>query len=168
MHDGWPDRLTVRALTRGDAHQVAGWRYDGPWDIYNLSATDGLPSAADGYSAVVDSTTDRIVGFFCTGPEARVPGLDEDPGVLDLGVGMDPKWVGKGHGNDFGAAVLGHLRRDHPSTPIRAAIQAWNLRSRQLVRQLGFVEREQHQCIQNGRSITYVVAIFSATAGESC
>ncbi|MEU7141796.1 GNAT family N-acetyltransferase [Nocardia sp. NPDC046473] len=151
----------MRSLTRSDAHQAACWRYDGPWDIYNLSATDDLPTAAAGYSAVVDSATDRIVGFFCIGPEARVPGLDEDPGVLDLGVGLDPKWVGKGHGMAFGAAVLDHLRRDHPSTPVRAAIQAWNLRSRQLVRRLGFVEREQHRCIQNGRSVTYIVAVLS-------
>ncbi|MFI6047829.1 GNAT family N-acetyltransferase [Nocardia sp. NPDC051321] len=164
MHDGWPDRLIVRPLTRGDARQVASWQYDGPWHIYNLTASDGLPAAADGYSAVADSATDRIVGFFCTGPEARVPGLDEDPDVLDLGVGMDPRWVGKGHGMAFGGTVLGHLRRDHPATPVRAAIQAWNLRSRQLVRRLGFVEREQHQCVQDGRSVTYVVAILSTTA----
>ncbi|MFI6172865.1 GNAT family N-acetyltransferase [Nocardia sp. NPDC051052] len=154
----------MRPLTHSDAHQVAGWQYDGPWDIYNLIATDDLPTAADGYSAVTDSATGRIVGFFCTGPEARVPGLDEDLDVIDLGVGMDPRWVGKGHGMAFGGTVLSHLRRDHPSTPVRAAIQAWNGRSRQLVRQLGFVEREQLQCVQDGRSVTYVVAILSTTA----
>lgn len=149
----------MRPLTVSDAHQVATWRYGGPWEIYNLTSPDELPSAADGYTAVVGGT-DRLIGFFCTGPEARVPGLDEDPDVLDLGVGMDPKWVGKGHGTIFGAAVLDHLRRDHPATPVRAAIQTWNLRSRQLVRQLGFVEREELQCVQNGRSVTYIVAML--------
>ncbi|WP_433664387.1 GNAT family N-acetyltransferase [Nocardia sp. CA-128927] len=165
MNDGWPDNLVVRSLTTTDAHQMAGWQYGGPWEIYDL--TDDLPTAADGYRAVADADTDRIVGFFCTGTEARVPGLDEDPDLIDLGVGMDPKWVGQGHGKDFGEVVLTHLRRDHPSTPIRAAIQAWNRRSRQLVRRLGFVEHDRHHCVQNGRDVTYIVAILSAQAIRS-
>ncbi|MFI6996138.1 GNAT family N-acetyltransferase [Nocardia sp. NPDC050175] len=139
---------------------MAGWQYDGPWGIYNLAAADDPPNAADGYTAVADGDTGRIVGFFCTGAEARVPGLGAEPEVIDLGAGMDPKWVGRGHGLDFGGTVLAHLRRVNPATPIRAAIQAWNLRSRQLVRQLGFVERDQHHCVQNGRDITYIVAIL--------
>ncbi|BCK56262.1 hypothetical protein [Nocardia wallacei] len=76
MKNGWPDRLVLRPLSKSDAHQVVSWKYGGPWQIYNLTATEELPSADDGYMAVADADTDRIVGFFCTGPEARVPGLE--------------------------------------------------------------------------------------------
>jgi RimJ/RimL family protein N-acetyltransferase len=93
-----------------------------------------------------------------------VPGLDADPNVIDLGVGMDPHWVGKGHGMHFGTAVLTQLRRTHPTTPVRAVIQTWNTRSRQLVRRLGFIECDEHHCIQNGQAVAYTVAILSATA----
>ncbi|CAM4486271.1 GNAT family N-acetyltransferase [Nocardia ninae] len=164
MSDGWPDRLAVRPFTRSDARQVAGWQYAGPWQIYDFGSADDdeLPSAADGYTAVADADTDRIVGFFCIGPEARVPGLDEDPAVVDLGVGMDPQWVGRGHGGHFGTTVLAQLRRDYPATPVRVVIQSWNTRSRQLFRRLGFVERGGHHCVQNGRSVAYTVAVLSA------
>jgi RimJ/RimL family protein N-acetyltransferase len=163
MNDGWSDHLIVRPLTVIDTRQVASWQYGGPWQIYNLTADDALPSAADGYMAVADADTRRIVGFFCTGPEARVPGLEEDPDVIDLGVGMDPRWVGRGHGMHFGTAVIAHLRQDHPTTPIRAVIQTWNTRSRQLVRRLGFAECDEHRCIQNGRPVDYTVAILPAS-----
>ncbi|MFI9408048.1 GNAT family N-acetyltransferase [Nocardia sp. NPDC052316] len=163
MNDGWPDRLVVRPFTVSDARQVAGWQYAGPWQIYNFGAADDdLPSAADGYLAVADADTDRIVGFLCTGPEARVPGLDADPTMVDLGVGMDPQWVGRGHGEHFATAVLTRLRQDHPATPIRAVVQTWNTRSRRLVRRLGFVERGEHHCLQNGQSVTYTVAVLTA------
>ncbi|MEV5837174.1 GNAT family N-acetyltransferase [Nocardia sp. NPDC052112] len=166
MNDGWPDRLVVRRFTISDARQVAGWRYAGPWRIYNLTAADELPSAADGYMAVADAAdTDRIVGFFCTGSAARVPDLDEDPDVIDLGVGMDPRWVGGGHGMHFGNAVLTQLRRDYPATPVRVVVQAWNTRSRRLVRRLGFVECTEHRCVQHGRSVAYTVAVLSAAFG---
>ncbi|MFI6214255.1 GNAT family N-acetyltransferase [Nocardia brasiliensis] len=164
MSDGWSDHLVVRPLTVDDARQVVGWQYGGPRRIYNLTADEELPSAADGYMAVADAGSGRLVGFFCTGPEARVPGIAADPGILDLGVGMDPHWVGKGHGKQFGSAVLTELRRDHPSTPVRAVIQAWNARSRQLVRQLGFAECAEHSCIQDGRPVTYVVAMLPVSS----
>ncbi|WP_405168200.1 hypothetical protein [Nocardia sp. NBC_01499] len=76
---------------------------------------------------------------------------------------MEPRWVGRGHGSHFGSAVLSQIHREQPSTPVRVAIQQWNTRSRKLVRRLGFVEREQHKCVQNGRLVTYVVAILSLT-----
>ncbi|MEV2219159.1 GNAT family N-acetyltransferase [Nocardia vinacea] len=166
MNEAWPDHLVARPLTASDAHQVASWRYSGPWQIYDLTAADDLLTAADAYTAMADPATDRIVGFFCTGPEARVPGLDEDPGVIDLGVGLDPRWVGRGHGSHFGNAVLGQVRRDHPSTPVRVTIQAWNLRSRQLVRRLGFAECGRHRCAHSGRTVTYIVAILSPPVPE--
>lgn len=116
MSAGWSDHLVVRPLTVDDAREVVGWQYGGPWQIYNLTGDDELPSAVDGYRAVADASNGRLVGFFCTGPEARVPGIAADPGIIDLGVGMDPRWVGKGHGKQFGSAVLIELRL--PSPPV--------------------------------------------------
>ncbi|MFD4431332.1 GNAT family N-acetyltransferase [Nocardia sp. NPDC058497] len=150
-------------MTHSDAHQVSNWRYGGPWQVYNLTTADELPTADGGYMTVSDADTGRIIGFYCTGTEARVPGLIEDLNVIDLGVGMAPHWVGKGHGMHFGTAVITQLRRTHPTTPIRAVIQTWNTRSRQLVRRLGFIECDEHHCVQSGQMVAYTVAILFAT-----
>ncbi|MBF6331129.1 GNAT family N-acetyltransferase [Nocardia transvalensis] len=160
MSDRWPQRLAVRPWTARDARCVAAWQYDGPWSVYNLSAEEGLPDAADGYMAVVDADDGRMVGFYCTGAEARVPGLGEEPGVIDLGVGMDPAWVGNGHGVSFGAAVIDHVRRAHPTSALRVVMQSWNTRSLRLMRRLGFVESGHHLCVQDGSPVAYVVALL--------
>lgn len=100
-----------------------------------------------------------MVGFYCTGAEARVPGLRAEFGVIDLGVGMDPRWVGRGHGRSFGSTVIADIRRAHPVSALRAVVQSWNARSRRLLGNLGFVESGSHTCVQNQRSIDYVVVL---------
>jgi [ribosomal protein S18]-alanine N-acetyltransferase len=147
----WPDRLAVRPLSPTDVREIATWRYAGPWRIYD---SDG-PLPAAGYLAVAGEPDGPLVGFCCAGVEARVPGLAEEPGVLDIGVGMAPDLVGQGHGLAFGNAVL-----DHFAAPcLRAVVQAWNERSRRLTRALGFVEDHTHTCVQDGQTVEYLVLV---------
>ncbi|MEU4842310.1 GNAT family N-acetyltransferase [Nocardia testacea] len=155
----WPDRLVVRPWTPDDARRVAAWRYDGPWAVYDPAGDEPL-DAADGYRAVVGAADDLLVGFYCTGAQARVPGLTAAPGVIDLGAGMDPAWVGRGHGASFGRAVLADVRRDHSTARMRAVVQHWNTRSRRLLRTLGFLESGRHICVQGERSVEYVVVLL--------
>ncbi|WP_063125885.1 GNAT family N-acetyltransferase [Nocardia fusca] len=156
----WPDRLVVRPWTPGDARRVAAWRYGGPWQVYDLPGTE-LPGATGGCLAVAGAADGRLVGFYCTGDEARVPGLAAEFGVVDLGAGMDPRWVGRGNGAGFGRVVLADLRRDHPTAVVRAVVQSWNTRSLRLLRTLGFLESGRHVCVQNSRPVEYVVVLLS-------
>lgn len=146
----WPDRLTVRPLSPADLSEIATWRYAGPWHIYDSAG----PLPADGYRAVAGDPG-PLVGFCCAGVEARVPGLVEEPGVLDIGVGMAPDLVGHGHGPAFGQAVLDHFN----AAKSRAVVQAWNERSRRLTAALGFVADRTHTCVQDGRPVDYVVLL---------
>jgi hypothetical protein len=63
-----------------------------------------------------------------------VPGLGAEPGLLDVGLGMDPVWVGQGHGVAFGRAVVEHYRQVSTGVGLRAAVQSWNQRSLRLTR----------------------------------
>ncbi|MBJ7338189.1 GNAT family N-acetyltransferase [Mycolicibacterium sp.] len=132
-------RLLVRPMSVDDARRVAGWRYRERWSTYDLSSPAGLLEELHLYSAVTDSAH-AVVGFVCVGSAARVPGLDADPPFVDVGVGMDPDVVGKGSGRTFGKAVLDHLARRYPDRPLRAVVQAWNVRSLRFAVQCGFVD----------------------------
>jgi [ribosomal protein S18]-alanine N-acetyltransferase len=151
-----PDRLVVRALTDADSQDIAGWRYSGPWQRYDQRPEDGLLEAYDGYHAVVGDPGGELVGFLCIGEEARVPGISEEPDVVDVGVGMHPELVGQGYGARFGEAVLEHLRTGGASRA-RAVVQSWNERSIRAARRMGFVETARHVCRQDGRDVEYVV-----------
>lgn len=151
--DGWPDRLVPRPLTARDARQIAEWRYDGPWQAYDSRSDDPPVASEAGYRAVAGEDG-RLVGYYCTGAEARVPGLAEQQGVLDVGVGMAPEWVGRGHGTAFAEAVLADVA---DGRRLRAVVQSWNRRSLRLLDRLGFVHAGRHTCVQDGREVEYAV-----------
>lgn len=121
-------RLLVRPMTVGDAMRVGEWRYRDEWSVYDIESPDVVLDELDLYWAVTDAADDSLVGFVCIGAAARVPGLDADPSLIDVGVGMNPDLVGQGRGSEFGGGALEHLARRHPGRPLRAVIQAWNVR----------------------------------------
>lgn len=157
MTDTWPARLTVRPLTPDDARRIGEWRYDGPWSVYDSRPDDDPVTSENGYWAVAGSDGGPLVGFYCTGAEARVPGLAAEPGVVDIGVGMAPEWVGQGHGAEFTKTILTHAQDHEGPTPLRATVQSWNARSLKLTHHFGFTEQRRHTCAQNGQQVEYTV-----------
>jgi ribosomal-protein-alanine N-acetyltransferase len=156
-----PDGLEVRTWTPADAQSVAGWRHSGRWSVYDQRDGDGMTVAA-GYRAVVAADDGRLIGFYCVGGEALVPGVEPDDEVVDIGVGMSPVFVGNGRGNAFLQAVLDDLGRQQQTKPVRALIQAWNARSLSLARRFGFLEVGTHRCVQGGEAIDYTVVVRPA------
>lgn len=127
---------SVRPLRAGEGAQVGAWTYPPPFDIYEVGTDAGEPSAKAGYLAVVDDT-DALVGFVVLGSEARVPGLEVVPGVVDIGVGMRPDLVGRGLGRKLGRAI-GRMVNTRPEPHARIVVKKWNQRSLRLARALGF------------------------------
>lgn len=140
--------MRVRELTPGDLADIATWAYDGPWSVYD---SDGPLDPGMGYWAVEDGDG-RLVGFACLGADARVPGLPEAPGVLDIGVGMRPDLVGQGFGPALARTVLA-FAADRGATRLRAVVQDWNERSLRLLARLGFERTGTHPV----GDVTYVV-----------
>jgi L-amino acid N-acyltransferase YncA len=75
---------------------------------------------------------------------------------------MSPTFVGNGRGNAFLQAVLDDLGRQQQAKPVRALIQAWNVRSLSLARRFGFLEVGTHRCVQDGKEIDYTVVVRPA------
>ncbi len=152
MADVWSS-LRVRPMTVGDAMQIVGWRYAGEWSVYDLASAQPLVDDLASYYAALAGET--LIGFFCIGAAARVEDMTEDPGLVDVGIGMDPALVGRGHGVVFGQTVLKHLAETWPGMPLRAVVQAWNQRSLRMMRRLGFQEVGELTSTQDGRPVDY-------------
>lgn len=148
--------VVVLALTPHDAAVVSTWHYDGPWSVYDGSDAQ-LISPDLGYRAIAERRTGRFLGFFCLGFDARVQGLGEEPGVLDLGVGLDPAIVGRGSGASIVRPVLEWIEDHCDAVELRAVVQAWNERSLRFCRRLGFEETGHHLAEQGGAAVDYVV-----------
>ncbi|CAB4343162.1 unannotated protein [freshwater metagenome] len=143
-------------MSPGHASEIASWKYEGPWAIYD---GDGDDIITDEYWAVL-SESGQLVGFYCTGDEARVSGLDAESGLLDVGIGMHPDLVGTGFGREFATAVMTHCRSHFQESRARAVVQAWNLRSLRLAEAMGFQPAGEHTIKQNRKPVTYTVLML--------
>jgi len=140
-----------------DAKVLANGRYDGPWAVYNLNGQ--ARQLIDAFWSGRASLGGELIGFFCVGAEARVPGLEEIDGILDLGWGMSPDWVGRGLGRLFGAGVLHAVRHLFDSNQIRAVVQSWNERGIRVLTTLDFEHRSTHVCVQGDHPVRYDVLV---------
>ncbi|HJQ74622.1 MAG TPA: GNAT family N-acetyltransferase [Gaiellaceae bacterium] len=126
--------MRARELTVEEAERPLGWRYAEPYETYDAEGPLGRDL---GYFAV-ETEDGELVGFGCVGAEARVPGVDEEPGTVDVGYGMRPDLVGQGLGREFVGVVLAHVASEHPAARLRMSIYRWNARSRRVAEAHGF------------------------------
>jgi RimJ/RimL family protein N-acetyltransferase len=129
---GW---MEVGPLTPADARAIATWRYPGRYATYDEVE---VPSADRGYWAVHHDG--KLVGSCCFGDPARVPGVVEEPGILDVGYGMRPDLMGQGLGRSFIGAILEFGDEEFSPRRFRLLILEWNGRSRAAARSAGFEE----------------------------
>lgn len=152
-------------MTESFAREIATWTYLDEWSVYNSSPKNDLFTTEAGYLAVVGSEH-ILVGFACSGVEARVPGLSEAVDTLDVGLGMNPIFVGQGRGAEFGAAVVSYFQDSTNARYLRVVVQSWNERSLNLARKLGFEEIGIHECDQNGSFVAYTVLLKAVNAAN--
>ena len=127
--------MEVRALTEADAQAIATWRYPGRYSTYDVKE---VITSDGGFWAVTEGV--ELVGYCCFGYEARVPGVDEEPGTLDIGYGMRPDLVGNRLGTTFVTAITEFALRTFPARRHRLLILTWNHRSLKVAKKLGFEE----------------------------
>jgi [ribosomal protein S18]-alanine N-acetyltransferase len=79
-----------------------------------------------------------LVGYCCFGPPARVPGVDEEEGTLDVGYGIRPDLMGQGLGRSFVGAILDFAIQEFNPQKLRLLVLEWNERSQRTAKALGF------------------------------
>jgi [ribosomal protein S18]-alanine N-acetyltransferase len=126
--------VRARELTADEAERPLGWRYQGQYATYDAQ---GPLRRELGFFAV-EGEDGNLVGYGCVGAEARVPGVEEEAGTVDVGYGMRPDLVGQGLGREFVGAVLAHVVEGNPGARLRMSILDWNRRSRRVAEAHGF------------------------------
>jgi [ribosomal protein S18]-alanine N-acetyltransferase len=150
------DVLEVRGLAAHDVTAIAGWRYAGGDAIYDPGQDAVVPDR--GYVGLFTREAGELVGYGCSGDEARVPGLDAEPGTVDVGVGLRPGLVGGGWGAAVVAALLEHLGTTSAAGRFRVAVLDGNERSLRTFLRAGFVEHDEVVTDDGRRFVTLVRA----------
>jgi [ribosomal protein S18]-alanine N-acetyltransferase len=130
--------MRIAAMTPAYARDIVTWRYDPPYDCYDMTAADPayLTEPAAGFFALVDA--DRLIGFRSFGSDGQVPGGRYDASALDTGGGLRPDLTGKGLGREAIEAGLDFARQRFAPAAFRVTIASFNLRAQRVVESLGF------------------------------
>ncbi len=140
-----PTGLAFRPLTEADARAIAEWRYPSEYALYDLttnSAASLLEPAYNYYSAF--GGDGELIGYCCFGEDARVSGLPEEEGVLDVGGGLRPDLTGIGLGGGFLRASCELGRELFEPAAFRVVIAAFNQRAQRVAAALGFEPAGSH------------------------
>ncbi len=139
-------RFTVQPMNEADAREIQGWRYDGPYAIYNMGAgEEGLAEMLDPrspYSSVRDEHG-ALIGHFAYGTTAEVEGEGEprlygEDRVLAVGLGMRPDLTGKRNGLEFVRACVDFARDRFAPSAFRLFVLDFNERAIRVYERAGF------------------------------
>lgn len=152
-----PRSIHIAPLTREHAEDVATWRYDAPYDVYDMVGTDPeeLLQPEAGYHAVVAG--DHLIGFRSFGPDGQVPGWDYDDSALDTGGGLRPELTGQGHGRSAISAGLAFGRVRFSPAAFRVTVASFNTRALRTVEFLGFERVGSFKAARDARSFEVLV-----------
>lgn len=134
--------VVIRPFRKGEAHAVASWAYEPPYDWYDGDPTHfedylAVDDNRYGYYAIAARDPEEVIGFCCFGPEARVSGQEAVEGVLDIGGGVRPDRLSVGIATALFPDIINFARTFSP-THIRTAIASFNERSTRLCLSAGF------------------------------
>ncbi|WP_210648873.1 GNAT family N-acetyltransferase [Nocardioides sp. SYSU D00065] len=152
-----PRSLEVVPLTRPHAEDIATWRYDPPYDVYDYVGVDPgeLLDPDVGYHAVLAGG--RLVAFRSFGPDGRVPGWDYDDRALDTGGGLRPSLTGQGLGRTVISAGLAFGRARFAPAAFRVTVASFNARALRTVQSLGFERVGSFAAARDGREFVVLV-----------
>lgn len=152
--------LTFLPMGEASARAILDWRYEAPYDLYNLNSGDTeemvrfFSDPQNAYHAIADDEG-VLVAYSCFGRDAQVPGGDYDDPALDIGLGVRPDLTGKGHGLVFVSAVLRFAQRAYTTALFRVTVAEFNNRALRVWEKAGF--QHVQTFAKEGHGIPFVV-----------
>ena len=155
VYDAWAStpapevlvRFEFTKMTDEEAQEIAGWRYDPPYDFYDwVSDPEDLAEfldphrRGDDYFAAFDEKG-ALVGSFQ---------FKRDGKVVGVGLRLRPDLTGKGLGHGFLLAGLEFARRCFSPGLFRLSVATFNERAIKVYEGVGFVQRRIYRHETNG------------------
>ena len=160
---------TLQILTEAQACHILTWRYPLPYDFYNPPDDDHKAHYVSqfvkpelNFHSVLNANKE-MMGFCSYGLDGQVLGGDYSTEALDIGLGMDPRYTGKGLGLAFFAAILNHAESHFGADKIRLTVANFNLRALRLYEKFGFLAESDFIDKRNYTAYTILTADIDAT-----
>jgi GNAT superfamily N-acetyltransferase len=131
-------------MDEASARAILRWRYDPPYDVYNLDADPegtelGFLLDPANHYYTVDGEDGDLEAYCCFGPDAQVPGGDYAAAALDIGLGVRPDLTGQGRGLIYAREVCDFARSTFAPVALRVTVARFNRRARRVWEKAGFM-----------------------------
>lgn len=142
-------KFTISLMDEADARSVCAWRYEAPYDVYNMDEEDGKePDITEfldrrsPYYAVRDDQGE-LIGFFCYGTaslpwSSGEPSLYVDDRIMVIGLGIRPDLTGKGMGQSLVHTGMAFAREQFAPAAFRLYVLSFNQRAMRVYERAGF------------------------------
>lgn len=137
--------MEIKHITKEEANEIASWQYEEPYELYSFSSSEEtIEELLGGTYYSCRSDEGALIGYFCFGESAQVPGgrdtnLYGGEGIVDIGLGMKPQLTGNGLGRDFLDAGIQFAEEMFQPKQLRLSVAAFNKRAIRLYENTGFV-----------------------------
>jgi [ribosomal protein S18]-alanine N-acetyltransferase len=136
-------KLHFQPLSQTRAREIVGWRYEHPYDFYNIQpehterAVKDLLEPRNHCFEMLD-VNEVFLGYCSFGPDGQVAGGDYGALALDVGMGIGPDRTGQGIGALIAKAVLEFAVVKFAPVRFRVTIAVFNQRAIRVWQGLGF------------------------------
>ena len=164
--------FTIRAFSEADADDIASWRYDAPYDVYDSTedpSLDGEMRESERWGATWfaadDAETGRLAGFL----ELVASESETEAGThveVEVGLGLRPALTGRGIGTSFVETALAFSRERWQPGTFALDVFPWNERAIRAYEWAGFERGEVYvRTFPDGNEVTFLR--MSRLAGPS-
>ena len=145
-------KLVFAQMSQDDAEEIADWRYDPPYDFYDVRADpSGMarllnPVRRENRTFSVRDEGGELVGFFS---------FARDGDVVVVGLGLRPDLTGRGLGTSFLVQGLDFARERFAPERFRLDVAEFNERAVKVYERAGFVRTRSFVEDMNGGSYPF-------------
>lgn len=139
--------LVFKPIIREQAVEYSNWKYEAPYDLYNISDTDrqveidGMLKVPNTTFAIVSGG--ELIGVRSFGEDGKVRGGSYDEQYQDTGGALRPNLTGKGLGEEVMRAGLAFGREELGFTQFRVTVAAFNQRALTVCKRVEFKEKQR-------------------------
>lgn len=130
-------KLIKDVLTKKQAKEIANWKYDGEYEVYNLPTWDELVKS--GCSLCDDRRIESFKGYVDeNGCLVGFTNLLDEGDEVFFGIGLNPSMCGKGIGKIITNMAIEESKMRFKGKDIKLEVRTWNDRAVNCYKSQGF------------------------------
>ena len=131
------EKIVKDCMREEYAKEICNWNYDGEYSDYNLPRYEECKEK--NYGITREDRKDNYIVYIIDGEVVFYSNMKEmDNNKLYIGVGLKPKYCGKGYGNYFLEDSIKEMKKRYPSRNLFLEVRSWNKRAIKSYERLGF------------------------------